>query len=215
MLKKHGRGRTCYFVSPLCCLIDSLSTVQWHVLWSPFPLRSSSESGAGGRSERRLSELPAHSTGPAPSWLSGQAPGKESLSCSQPLPGPQRFGTSSECYRPSLLSSILAQQWPVAGVDSGWRKVAQKIALPEHIKLHCTSGRWIVYLLGRMKNSGFKLSQGLLLDRLFIYYPVSQQTLGEYPDAIMGAELERCVTMSSAGSVGSCSTQIQQPQGQL
>lgn len=70
-------------------------------------------------------------------------------------------------------------------------------------------------LLRRMENSDFKFSQGLLLDRLFIYYPVSPQTLDEDPDAIMGAELERCVTLSSVGSVGSCSSQIQEQQGQL
>lgn len=71
----------------------------------------------------------------------------------------------------------------------GGEKVSQKIALLEHIKCHWTFGRRIVNLLGKIKNSGFKCSQGLLLDRLFIYYPVSQQTLGEYPDAVMGAEL--------------------------
>lgn len=164
LLKRRAMSKTYFFLLYVIWLtvwvqlsldLWGCYLLKWHVLWSHFPLTSSSESGAGERkNERRLSRAARslHRTVPPPraEWMyCGRVAVLFPASASTPEIWNKLRALSPQSSSP--LSSPSNGQWQVWTVDAG-EKFDHKIMLFEHIKFPCSLGRWIFSLLWRMKN---------------------------------------------------------------
>lgn len=116
---------------------------------------------------------------------------------------PQSFGTSSECHRPSHPLPYppprdCLQQWPVAGMDSGGTRESwsqdnapwtHQVSLQfREIDFPFTLKDWKLRPLNSLRNCSWII---YLFDQ-----PISPQTLGGYPDAVVRAELGRRVSLA-------------------
>ena len=128
-------------------------------------------------------------------WLRGCAPleGSPLASASTPTALAQAQA-SSPPSSPTWLSAAVAGK-QVRTVDVG-EKVDHRPVLPEYIRFHCTLGRWISSSLWRTENWGPYISLAIALTWVLYFFgqSISQQTPGEYPDAVLGAGLERGVS---------------------